>query len=53
MVAGGGGVKGADLLIKAFPQASVGAADNDRTSLIIGLLPRGRPAPAGNWHARP
>lgn len=30
MVAGDGGVEGADLLTKAFPQASVGLAGNER-----------------------
>jgi hypothetical protein len=29
MVAGGGGVEGADLLIEAFGEASVGVADNE------------------------
>ena len=29
MVAGDGGIEGIDLLIRAFPEASVGVADND------------------------
>jgi hypothetical protein len=38
MVAGDGGIEGVDLLIQAFPEASVGVAGNDR-DLIHRLCP--------------
>ena len=43
MVPGDGGVEGAELLVKAFMEAASASPTANRTSLMIGLLPQGRP----------